>query len=74
MEEQELAVVTSYIMYNDLLEDTIHDGSFFQKIDKVILLARFFIAKYPQDYSWEDESFEEVLEDWVKDNWKEILK
>ena len=77
MEEQdeELTVVTSYIMYYDLLEGTRYDGSFFSKIDRAILLAREFIRCYPIDYIWGiEKEFDETLEEWVKNNYEVVLK
>ena len=78
MEEEanELALVTSYIMYHDLLEGTKYDGSFFQKIDNVIKLAKAFIEIYPHDYAWEfrDMDWDEAIEEWVAENYEEILK
>jgi hypothetical protein len=73
MEERELAVITAYIMYNDLLDGTRYDGSFFNKIDNVMKLAVAFIKVYPHDYGWEEESFEETLEEWVANNYERIL-
>ena len=77
MEENELALVTAYIMYNDLLEGTRFDGSFFQKIDNVLKLAKEFIKEYPHDYVWDeskDSDWDETLEEWVRSNYEKILK
>lgn len=57
---KELAVVTGFIMYYELLEEYIN-GSFFTQIDKAIEIAQAFIEIYPEDYEWVDEDFEETL-------------
>lgn len=71
---EELAVVVGYIMYYDLFSDTRLDGSFFTKIDNVILVAKEFIKKYPHDYEWIEEDFEETLNEFVKENVELIVK
>jgi hypothetical protein len=67
--DREVAVVTGYIMYNDLLENArgVND-SFIYKIDLAIELAEKFVEKYPEDYNWEELEldFEETIEDFLK--------
>lgn len=67
--DKNLAVVVGYIMYYDLLEDSIN-GSFFSKIDKAIEIAELFCSFYPADFNWEESEldFEEELEKFVKKN------
>lgn len=62
----ELAVVTGYIMFYDLLADQIN-GSFFSKIDKAMELAQKFIERYSHEYKtdWIDKDWEETLENFV---------
>jgi len=63
---EELAVVTGYIMYYDLLEFKIN-GSFFSKIDKAMELADKFIQKYDEEYreNWTDLDWEETLDEFI---------
>ena len=75
MEDKELAVVVGYIMYYDLFNNMPNiDGSFFYKIDNVITVAEEFIKKYPSDYKWIEEDFEETLNEHVKNNAEAIIK
>ena len=62
----ELAVVSSYIMYYDLLEFSIN-GSFFSKIDKAMELAEKFIERYSHEYrtDWTEKDWEETLENFI---------
>jgi len=64
--EEELSVVVGYIMYYDLLEDSIN-GSFFTKIDKAIELGKLFISFYPADFLWIEQDFEETLNEFIKE-------
>lgn len=74
METKELAVVTAYIMYNDLFEDTRFDGSFFNKIDNAMLVAEEFIKIYPEDYEWGiEKEWDETLEEFVKNQAEVII-
>ena len=59
---KDVVVVTGYIMYYDMLQDSI-SGSFFSKIDKAIEIAELFCSFYPADFEWGVElDFEETLE------------
>jgi hypothetical protein len=62
----EVAVVSSYIMYYDLLEFYVN-GSFFSKIDKAIELAEKFIERYSEHYrtDWVERDWEETLENFI---------
>jgi hypothetical protein len=62
---KDIAVVTGYIMFYDLLELHIN-GSFFSKIDTAIELAEEFVSKYPPDYDWAENDFEETIESFLK--------
>lgn len=66
---EELAVVTGYIMYYDLLEFKIN-GSFFSKIDKAMELADKFIQKYDKEYreNWTELDWEETLDEFINKN------
>lgn len=65
----DIAVVTGYIMFYDLLQDKIN-GSFFSKIDKAIEIAELFYSFYPADFKWEksDLDFEETLQEFLNKN------
>ena len=68
--DKNLAVVTGYIMYYDLLQDKIN-GSFFSKIDKAIEIAELFCSFYSaeEENNWSgDLDFEETLDEFVKKN------
>lgn len=68
--DKNLAVVVGYIMYYDLLEDSIN-GSFFSKIDKAIEIAELFCSFYSaeEESGWSgDLDFEETLDEFVKKN------
>ena len=68
--DKNLAVVVGYIMYYDLLEDSIN-GSFFSKIDKAIELAELFVLTFSaeEESGWSgDLDFEETLDEFVKKN------
>lgn len=56
----DLAVVTGYVMYYDLLQDKIN-GSFFSKIDKAIEIAEKFALKYPDNDYWIQNNFEDTI-------------
>jgi len=60
----EVAVVSSYIMYYDLLEFYVN-GSFFSKIDKAIELAEKFIERYSYRTDWTERDWEETLENFI---------
>ena len=45
---EDIAIVTGYIMYYDLLEAM--NGSFFTKIDRAIEIATKFAETYPADF------------------------
>jgi len=66
MVEVEVTIVTSYIMYYDLLSI---DGSFFSKVDRSIELAKEFIQKYSEQYktNWTSLDWEETLNNFMKD-------
>lgn len=75
MEDEELAKVVGYIMYYDLFDGLSNiDGSFFYKIDNVLLVAKKFIEKYPHDYKWIEKDFEETLDEFVVENAEMIIK
>ena len=61
---EDLAIITGYIMYYDLLEFKIN-GSFFSKIDKAIEIAEDFIKNYPENFNWEELDWEETLEEFL---------
>ena len=68
--DKNLSVVVGYIMYYDLLEDSIN-GSFFSKIDKAIELAELFVLTFSaeEESGWSgDLDFEETLDEFVKKN------
>lgn len=69
LSNNDIAVVTGYIMYYDMLQEKIN-GSFFSKIDKAIEIAELFCSFYPADFKWEesDLDFEETLEEFLKEN------
>lgn len=62
-----IAVVTGYIMYHDLLEEI--NGSFFSKIDLAVELAELFCSNFSADEvnNWADKDFEEILEQFIKE-------
>ena len=60
---KDLAVITGYIMYYDILESM--NGSFFTKIDRAIELAEEFMKIYPEDFNWEELDWEETLEQFL---------
>ena len=62
--EKELALISSYIVWADLL-----DGTFFQTFDKAYELAQEFVELYPPNVSWEtlDKEWDETLEEFVKE-------
>ena len=66
--QEEIAVVTGYIMYYDLLEFKIN-GSFFSKIDKAMELADKFIQKYDKEHreNWAELDWEETLNEFITD-------
>ena len=47
-------------------------GSMFETFDKVYGMAVKFVEKYPPTLNWEDASWEEVAEQWIIDNYKNI--
>lgn len=57
----DIAVVTGYIMYYDLLQDFEINGSFFSKIDKAIEIAEKFAIKYPDNDYWVENDFEDTI-------------
>lgn len=61
-----IAVVVGYIMYYDLLENTIN-GSFFSKIDEAVEIAEEFCKKYQkeEEEGWTKLDFEETLEEFL---------
>ena len=64
---KDIAVVTGYIMYYDLLESM--NGSFFTKIDKAIEIAEAFCKTYPTDFEWGVEiDFEETVVEFLNKN------
>ena len=68
--DKNLVVVTSYIMYYDLLQDKIN-GSFFSKIYKAIEIAELFCSFYSaeEEDNWSgDLDFEETLEAFLNKN------
>jgi hypothetical protein len=65
-----IAVVTGYIMYYDMLKDKIN-GSFFSKIDRAVEIAELFCSFYSaeEESGWSgDLDFEETLEQFLKEN------
>ena len=68
---EDILVVVGYIMYYDLLQDSIN-GSFFSKIEKAIGLAQEFADLYPEDYNWVDTDldFEETITQFLKNKLK----
>jgi hypothetical protein len=60
--ERELSVVVGYIQHHHLLQ-----GTYLNTIDKAIDIARAFIKKYPISTNWEELSYEETIEDFVKE-------
>lgn len=66
MNTEDIAVVTGYIMYYDLLEGM--NGSFFTKIDRAIEIATKFSETYSEEINWVDIDFEETIEKFLKEN------
>lgn len=62
---KELAVITAYIMQNNLLQ-----AEFINSIDKAYDIALKFAEKYPHNFQWEyrEKDWDEVLEEFVKIN------
>ena len=58
--KRELAIITAYIQAHNLLE-----GSFFHTIDEAFRIAKLFIKMYYEDYVWEEESYEEAIEEFT---------
>lgn len=56
-----VAIITGYIMFYDLLDAEI-GGNFFSKIERAIERAEDFVEMYPEDYNWEENDFEETLQ------------
>ena len=70
MKEKNIAVVTGYIMFYDLLQDKIN-GSFFSKIDRAMEIAELFCNFYSaeEESGWSgDLDFEETLEEFLNKN------
>ncbi len=70
--EKEFGLVVGYIMYHDLLSerDLCNNYGHFDKIDKALDLAKYFIIMYPPDTNWEEEKldWDEAIEDFVNKN------
>jgi hypothetical protein len=63
----DISVVVGYIMYYDLLQNTIN-GSFFSKIDKAIEIAEKFALKYDEgDDYWSENNFEDTIIEFIKE-------
>ena len=61
--EKELALISSYIVWADLL-----NGTFFQTFGKAYELAEQFLEQYPADYVWGiTREWDETLEEFVKE-------
>jgi len=45
-----------------------HNESVWQTFDKVYSLSEKFINSYSQEKNWEDESFEEYMDNYLKEN------
>lgn len=61
----DIAVVTGYIMYYDMLINI--NGSFFSKIDKAIEIAELFALKYPDEDYWIENDFEDTIYEFVNE-------
>jgi len=61
-----IPIVVGYIMYYDLLKDSIN-GSFFSKIDKAIEIAELFALKYPDEDYWIENDFEDTIYEFVNE-------
>lgn len=62
---KELALISSYIVANDLL-----NGTVFQTFDKAYELAEKFIEEYPMDFIWGiDREFDEAIEEFVNERY-----
>jgi len=46
------------------------NGSMWQTFDTVYELAKKFVAEYPPNLSWEEKSYEEVVEQFIIKNYK----
>lgn len=60
----DVAVVTGYLMYYDLLQDFEIGGSFFSKIDRAVEIAESFCSLYSaeEESGWSgDLDFEDTL-------------
>ena len=64
---KDILIVLAYIMYYDMLQNAI-DGSFFSKIDYAIELAEKFAVTYPEDYDWEENNFEDTIQDFLSNH------
>lgn len=62
----DIAVVTGYLMYYNLLEDKLN-GSFFTQIDKAIEIAEKFTLKYPDNNYWIENNFEDTIYEFVNE-------
>lgn len=62
----DIAVVTGYLMYYRLLEEKLN-GSFFTQIDKAIEIAELFTLKYPSDDYWIENNFEDTIYEFVNE-------
>lgn len=62
---KELALISSYIVANDLL-----NGTVFQTFDTAYELAEQFLEEYPMDFIWGiDREFDETIEEFVNERY-----
>lgn len=61
--KKELSIVTAYIQAHNLLE-----GSFFNTIDESYRIAKMFAKSYPPECTWEEEHYDEAIEEFTKEN------
>lgn len=62
---KELALISSYIVANDLL-----NGTVFQTFDTAYELAEQFLEEYPMDFIWGiDREFDEAIEEFVNERY-----
>jgi hypothetical protein len=59
--KRELATITAYIQANELLK-----GSFFYTIDEAFRIAKLFVKMYDKNCTWEEDSYEEKIEEFTE--------
>jgi len=70
MEEQkeinnDIALFVAFFYWGDY-----GNGSMWQTFDTVYKLAKKFVEEYPPNLTWEEENYEEVIEQFIIKNYK----